>query len=206
MFCIVGLGNPGARYQLSRHNVGFIIIDHLAEKHGLKFHPSQGDYFISEGSLRSSDFFLVKPTTFMNNSGLVISDIVNNQNVELDNILILVDDINIDLGEIRIRKSGSDGGHNGLNSIIFHLNKNKFARLRFGVGNKFDKGSQAEFVLDNFNSVELDFIKDKIEFSVKLVEEFIFGGYKTMSNYFSKSIKEKKDSLSQSDQKISKEN
>jgi PTH1 family peptidyl-tRNA hydrolase len=206
LFCIVGLGNPGARYQLSRHNVGFIILDHFAEKHGLKFHPSKGEYFYSEGSLRSSDFFLIKPSTYMNNSGLIVPDILNNHKVELQNLLVLVDDINIELGKIRIRQKGSDGGHNGLKSIIFHLNRNEFARLRFGVGNKFDRGLQAEYVLNKFSNDELDLIKDRIEFSVNLVEEFISGGYETMSNFFSKSMKKKKESTSQSDEKISKEN
>jgi len=186
---VIGLGNPGKKYESTRHNIGFIILDEIAYKHKLTFKPSKNDYLYSEGSILSSDFFLVKPTTYMNLSGIAIVDFLSKYLIPLNNILVIVDDVNLELGKIRLRQSGSDGGHNGLKSIIYHLQDDKFPRLRFGVGNKFEKGELADYVLDRFSQEELNSIKESVNYTVELVEQFIVGGYKVMLDYFSKQNK-----------------
>jgi len=186
---VIGLGNPGKKYESTRHNIGFIILDEIAYKHKLTFKPSKNDYLYSEGSLLSSDFFLVKPTTYMNLSGIAVVDFLSKYLIPLNDILVIVDDVNLELGKIRLRQSGSDGGHNGLKSVIYHLQDDKFPRLRFGVGNKFQKGELADYVLDRFSQEELSSIKESVSYTIELVEQFIVGGYKIMLDYFSKQNK-----------------
>lgn len=186
MRCIVGLGNPGKKYQLTRHNVGFLILDSFALKHKINFFPSKRDYFYSEGSLTSSDFFLLKPTTYMNLSGTAVLDFVDEYKISFDDLLVIVDDINLEFGKIRLRKNGGDGGHNGLSSVIYHLQSEEFPRLRFGVGSQFEKGNMADYVLQKFSNDELKQLNSKFDFAVELIEKFITGGYKSMSDHFSK--------------------
>jgi PTH1 family peptidyl-tRNA hydrolase len=183
---VVGLGNPGNKYKLTRHNVGFLILDAFASKHNLIFQPSKFDFFISEGSIGPSDFFLVKPATYMNLSGLAVLDLVNQHHPGLDELLIVVDDINLPLGQIRLRKTGSDGGHNGIKSIIYHLQSDSFPRLRFGIGDEFAKGEMADFVLSEFSETEIKSIEKSIDFSLNLIEAFINDGFQSMLNHFSK--------------------
>jgi peptidyl-tRNA hydrolase, PTH1 family len=183
---IVGLGNPGNKYKLTRHNIGFLVVELFAAKHNLTFQPSKFDFYHSEGSIGPSDFFLVKPTTYMNLSGLAVLDCINQYQPSLDEVLVIVDDVNLKLGQIRLRKSGSDGGHNGIKSIIYHLQSDAFPRLRFGVGNEFSKGEMADFVLSRFDEEETVSIQKSMDFSVELVEHFITGGYKLMLDYYSK--------------------
>lgn len=186
MRCIAGLGNRGKKYQLTRHNVGFLILDSFALKHKIDFFPSKRDYFYSEGSLMSSEFFLLKPTTYMNLSGTAVLDFVDEHKINFDDLLVIVDDINLEFGKIRLRKSGGDGGHNGLTSVIYHLQSEQFPRLRFGVGSQFEKGNMADYVLQNFNDDEQKQLGSKFDFAVELIENFITGGYKSMSDHFSK--------------------
>lgn len=184
MRCVVGLGNPGKKYAMTRHNIGFILLDSFAEKHKINFTASKMDFYKSEGTLVSSDFFLIKPTTYMNLSGEAVLDFITANPLPLEDILIVYDDVNLPVGKIRLRKSGSDGGHNGIKSIIYHLNNNEFPRLRFGIGNDFPKGEMANFVLDKFSPEENEIINQGIDFSIELIEKFITGGYKSMADYF----------------------
>lgn len=186
MKAIIGLGNPGKKYELTRHNIGFMIIDLFAQKHKLEFSPSKGDYYSVGSVINASHFNLYKPTTYMNLSGIAVNDIIENDNIKLDDLLIISDDINLATGKIRIRESGGDGGHNGLSSIIYHLNSDKFSRLRFGVGNDFEEGKMPEYVLQNFYENEWKIIRLSVDFSVSLIEQFILDGKKNMLNYFSK--------------------
>lgn len=185
MYSVVGLGNPGKKYQLTRHNIGFIILDTFAVKHNLIFKPSKENYYYVEGSLESSTFFLVKPSTYMNLSGIAVLEFSNKYKINPENLLVVVDDVNLSLGKIRLRKAGSDGGHNGIKSIIYHLQSNSFPRLRFGIGNKFEKGDMADYVLSEFTDEEFSAIKESINFAVELIEKFILGGYKLMADYYS---------------------
>lgn len=192
MRAIFGLGNPGIKYHLTRHNIGFTILNSLAAKHKLSFKSGKRDYYFSEGKILSSDFFLIKPTTFMNLSGIAVKEFMHFYSLSLEDIIIVVDDINLEFGKIRIRQQGSDGGHNGLKSIIYNLNSNSFARLRFGVGNQFTKGELSSYVLDKFNKQETEKISTNVAFSVTLLEEFIIGGYKQLLSLYSKNQKELK--------------
>ncbi len=203
MYVVVGLGNPGAKYELTRHNIGFQILDRFARKNKLKFISSKKDYVYSEGVMNSSDFFLMKPTSFMNLSGVPVLDFLDDHSVDIENILVLVDDVNLPVGEIRLRKSGSDGGHNGIKSIIYHLQSDSFPRLRFGIGNEFEKGEMAEFVLAKFVKEELIVINKSVEFAVELIEEFVSGGYKLMLDFYSKSKKNFSGNAEQSNLKDS---
>ncbi|TSA26850.1 MAG: aminoacyl-tRNA hydrolase [Ignavibacteriales bacterium] len=191
MRSIVGLGNPGKRYDFTRHNVGFQILDQFAKRNKIKFKASKRDYFYSEGLLRSSDFFLIKPSTYMNLSGVAVLDFVSEYSIDLEDLLIVYDDVNLQPGQIRLRRSGSDGGHNGIKSIIYHLQNDSFSRLRFGIGSEFEKGDMAEFVLDKFSSNEMKLVDESMVFAVELIERFIAGGYKSMLDHFSKQLKDK---------------
>ncbi|MCX7798388.1 MAG: aminoacyl-tRNA hydrolase [Melioribacter sp.] len=185
MYLVVGLGNPGKKYEYTRHNVGFILLNEFALKHNLQF-KSKKNYQYVEGSLESSTFFLLKPTTYMNLSGIAVQEFLSYYKINLENMLVVFDDINLPFGTIRLRKSGSDGGHNGLRSIINNLGSNSFPRLRFGIGNKFNKGEMADYVLSKFSEDEMNILKEKTNFSIELIEKFIQGGYKLMTDYFSK--------------------
>ena len=191
MYLIVGLGYPGKKYELTRHNIGFLILDKFASKKNLHFKKKENYQYV-EGSTGSSTFFLLKPITYMNLSGIAVSEFLSKINIPLENMLVIVDDVNLELGKIRLRKSGSDGGHNGLKSIIYHLESNQFPRLRFGIGNKFE-GELAEYVLSKFSDEELSSINYSLEFSIELIENFIHGGYKLMLDYFSKINSQRKN-------------
>lgn len=202
MHAVVGLGNPGRQYELTRHNIGFQILDRFAFKYKMKFKSSKKDYNYSEGVMNSSDFFLMKPTSFMNLSGVAVSDFLEDHPIDIESILVLVDDVNLPVGEIRLRKSGSNGGHNGIKSIIYHLQYDSFPRLRFGIGSEFEKGEMANFVLAKFTKEESESVNRSIEFSVELIEKFISGGYKAMLDFYSKSKKKSLDLIDESSPEI----
>lgn len=186
MRAIIGIGNPGSRYKFNRHNVGFQFLDYFAEKRSLKFEPSKFDYYHSEGKISENEFVLVKPTTFVNLSGSAVLKCIENYKLNFQDFLVIVDDINLSASEIRIRKSGGDGGHNGLNSIISHLNSKHFARLRIGIGNEFDKGAMPDYVLSDFDNDEVQKLKITFEKILNLVEVFIANGYDSMLKEYSK--------------------
>lgn len=194
MKLIVGIGNPGKKYQFTRHNAGFMILDYFADKKNLSFKPSKYDFYQTGGTLGSVPFFLIKPTTYVNNSGLAILDFLSEHPTETENILIVHDELNLPTGKIKIKQSGSSGGHNGLESAIYHLQKDNFARLRFGIGNEFEKGEMANYVLDTFSREDTPIIESGFETALNLIENFIFGGYKGMADYFSRHrLEEKRD-------------
>ncbi len=184
MRCVVGLGNPGKKYAMTRHNIGFIILDKFVEKHKLDFLPSKKDFYYSEGAIVSSEFFLLKPTTYMNLSGTALLDYLAQHPTNIEDILIVYDDVNLPVGKIRLRKAGSDGGHNGIKSIIYNLQNDNFPRLRFGIGSDFSKGEMADYVLSKFTSEDYNVVEPNINFAISLIEEFIQGGYKSMADCF----------------------
>ena len=188
MKAIIGLGNPGARYENTRHNIGFMIVDAFANKHKLSFEPDKGDYYSVGSNLVTSHFCLFKPTTFMNLSGNAVSEIIEMNSIELEDLIIITDDINLPTGKIRFREAGGDGGHNGLSSIIYSLQTDQFNRLRFGVGNEFEDGEMPDYVLDNFYENEKEIIRLGVGFSVLLIEKFILGGKIEMMNFYSNEI------------------
>lgn len=157
MFWCIGLGNPGEEYAGSRHNVGFEVVDRIAGVIGAGFGPGLGDFRIARGSFTNRDIGLVKPLTYMNNSGEAVLDIRERYDVPLDQLLIICDDFQLPLGRLRLRPGGSDGGHNGLSSVLYHLKSSAFPRLRCGIGSLTmpdDKAAMADFVLSLFSREE----------------------------------------------------
>ena len=186
MRVIVGIGNPGSRYKNNRHNVGFQFLDFFANQKSLAFKASKFDYYFSEAELSGTPFVLIKPNTYVNLSGFAVLNCVKNYEINVKDLLVIVDDINLEIGLIRIRNSGGDGGHNGLSSIIYHLNSNKFPRLRIGIGNDFKHGLLPDYVLSDFDKDDLSKINKSFDMSIQLIEGFVLDGYHKMLNTFSR--------------------
>lgn len=186
MRAVLGIGNPGRKYENTRHNIGFIILDNFADRHNLLFKASKGDYDIAGSANSASPFFLVKPTTYVNLSGTAVEDFLNSYDIRLEDLLVVTDDVNLEPGKIRIRRSGGDGGHNGIASIIYQLQSDQFPRLRFGIGNDFQKGEMADFVLEKFSEEDIKIINPAIKTTLDIIEHFIVGGLDTALNFFSK--------------------
>ncbi|MBN1638707.1 MAG: aminoacyl-tRNA hydrolase [Ignavibacteriales bacterium] len=185
MRAILGIGNIGSAYRETRHNIGFMILDKFAEKYKLKFKASKFDYYYTEGSISASQFFLIKPTTYVNLSGEAALTFCENYSIDVKDFLVVHDDINFPEGDVRLKISGGDGGHKGVKSIIYHLQSNQFPRIRFGIGNKFEECNLSDYVLDKFRDNSLDLIKNSIKFVVVLIEKFILFGTKGMLDYYS---------------------
>ncbi|MEO8399451.1 MAG: aminoacyl-tRNA hydrolase [Ignavibacteriaceae bacterium] len=182
MKIIFGIGNPGTRYLHNRHNIGFMFLDYFAIKYSLGFSPSKGDYNSAKGKIQDSEFLLVKPATYVNNSGLAAAQVLKQTGSETQEFIVIVDDVNINFSEIRLRESGGDGGHNGLRSIIYHFVNDKFPRVRIGIGQDFKEGNLSEFVLSDFNDEEKKELVNIFEKTSLLVEEFIIGGKTKLLN------------------------
>lgn len=175
MYIIAGLGNPGREYAKTRHNVGFDVVECLADKHSaamnkLKFHSVYGEI-----SVNGEKTLLVKPLTYMNNSGIAIREIMSFYKVPTDHLIVIYDDIDIPLGTLRIRPSGSSGTHNGMKSIIYHLQNDKFPRIRIGMGRNPDM-DLADYVLQHFSKEERDIVAPIIESAAEAVEELVKNG------------------------------
>lgn len=186
MRLIVGIGNPGSRYKNNRHNVGFQFLDFFVTKKLIRFRASKFDYHFAEGEFSGKPFVLIKPDTYVNNSGLAVLDCIDHYKIDVTDILVVVDDVNLSLSDIRIRKSGGDGGHNGLSSIIYHLQSNNFSRLRIGIGNDFESGNLVNHVLSDFDKNEFMQLEKSFEISEQLAESFISDGYDKMLGTFSR--------------------
>lgn len=154
MYVVVGLGNPGPLYNGTRHNVGFRIVDMFAERHGIKFNKTKYNGLVGEKRLCGEKIIFIKPMTYMNLSGECVGKALRFTKVPPQNLIVVYDDINFDFGKIRIREQGSAGGHNGIKSIISHLNTDEFVRIRFGVGTPRKGQDLADFVLGKFTETE----------------------------------------------------
>ncbi len=150
MYIVVGLGNPGNKYKNTRHNIGFMVADCLAEAHNIKLSPGKGDYFQGKGFIQQESVLIVKPTTYMNLSGIAVKKVLHYYQIPPENALIVCDDFNLPFGKIRLRSKGSDGGQKGLASIICHINTDIVNRLRIGIDDGGIRGDNASFVLGNF--------------------------------------------------------
>lgn len=151
---VCGLGNPGNSYKLSRHNMGYMVIEKMIKDEGVGIKPGKGEYLFGEFRYGDVALILLRPLKFMNLSGIPVSEAKNFFEVGLDNLLIVIDDINLPFGNLRLRKGGSDGGHKGLASIIYHLGTENFPRLRIGIGNPGNDMPFSEYVLFNFSDEE----------------------------------------------------
>ena len=188
MKLIVGLGNPGSKYELTRHNIGFIILDFFAESLSINFKAGKGDWLEAKGRIGEEDVYLLKPLTYMNNSGVAILEFMEKTGADIKDVLVIVDDFQIPLGMIRVRKGGSDGGHNGLSSIIYHLNSDEFPRMRIGIGRNeaLKKDDFIDFVLGNFDMEEIEIIKKLMPEYMKCIRSFITDGLTITMNTFNK--------------------
>jgi PTH1 family peptidyl-tRNA hydrolase len=183
---VLGIGNIGSRYQRNRHNAGFLILDNLANELSIRFQATKYEYYVCGGHLNQTEFNLIKPVTFVNSSGIAAYQFLNEHIIDLADFLVVCDDINIKTGKIVIRKSGGDGGHNGLASIIYNLNTNKFPRLKIGVGNDFSRGEQASYVLDDFSEDDEKVMSAVLKKTSILIKDFILGGIDAMLDTNSK--------------------
>jgi peptidyl-tRNA hydrolase, PTH1 family len=190
-YLIVGLGNIGPDYENTRHNIGFTVLDYIAGQRNVSFNPARyGD--MASFRFKGRTFILVKPSTYMNLSGKAIHYWMKKENIEPDKLLVIVDDVALPLGTLRLKASGSAGGHNGLENIISILGTNQFPRLRFGIGNDFPRGTQVHFVLGKWESEELDVIKPKLAECAELVISFSTIGIERTMNFFNKKPKNNK--------------
>ncbi len=172
---IVGLGNIGDEYRNTRHNIGFMILDAFAEASNISFTTGRyGD--VAHGRIKNQQVVLLKPSTYMNLSGSAVRYWKEQEGIELENILILVDDIALPLGAIRIKGNGSDAGHNGLKHIAQMLGTQSYPRLRFGIGNDFPRGCQIDYVLGTFSAEEKKVLDERIPVAVDAVKEVILAG------------------------------
>ena len=180
---IIGLGNPGAKYEGTRHNVGFEVVEAVAERVGASW-KTKGQSHIADGRWRGRKLLMALPQTYMNRSGLAVEELLRKHRVTPQDILVIVDDIHLDPGVIRIRQKGGTGGHNGLDDIIDWLDTNDFPRLRFGVGNDFGQGQQADYVLDVFTDEERKVINPSIERARDAALTFVTDGIVTAMNRY----------------------
>jgi PTH1 family peptidyl-tRNA hydrolase len=182
-YLIAGLGNPGSEYELTRHNIGFLILDRLADLKKTKF-TTQRLAEKSEIKFKGRQLHLIKPNTFMNLSGKAVNYWMNELKIEKENILILVDDIALPFGSLRLRGKGSSAGHNGLNHIEETLGHQRYARLRFGIGNDFSKGGQVDFVLSRFSKEEFKALVPFMDKAIQMIQSFCTAGLeRTMSGF-----------------------
>jgi len=157
MTAVIGLGNPGNEYEWTRHNVGFLVVEALCNELRTEFKAGKGDYLIAAADVHGTSVILVKPLAYMNNSGLAVADLVERHSIDLKDVLVVCDDFNLPLSKIRLRPKGSDGGHNGLYSIIYQLQTEEFPRMRCGIGTPSSSGRDFDatsFVLSVFNRAE----------------------------------------------------
>ncbi len=185
-YLVAGLGNIGQEYANTRHNIGFITLDKLAEVAGLTF-ESKRYAWKTEFRFKGRIFILIKPTTFVNLSGKAISYWLKKEKIPDENLLVIADDIALPLGALRLRKKGGAGGHNGLISIIEHLGTDEFSRLRIGAGNDFPTGLQVNYVLGEWTKEEKSILFPKIDFAVEIIKSFgTIGIDRTMNAYNNK--------------------
>ncbi len=182
-FLIVGLGNIGEEYAETRHNIGFKIVDALTKDAAIKF-SSDRYADVAELKHKGKTLILIKPSTYMNLSGKAVNYWLQSEKIEIENMLILVDELALPFGKIRIGPKGSDGGHNGLTSIQETLNTTNYPRLRFGISNEFNKGSQVNYVLGKWNEEELKTLSERIKIASDAVKAFSFIGLQRCMNEF----------------------
>jgi PTH1 family peptidyl-tRNA hydrolase len=181
---IVGLGNPGERYKNTRHNLGYRVVDFLAEKNEKEFKPGKGEFLFCETKVGGERVYLIKPLTFMNSSGVAVVEAINDFNLGIENLLVVCDDVALPLGKIRIREKGSEGGHKGLRSIIYQLSSIDFARLRLGIGDTPENVDLEEFVLEDFKPEEKEKTDQMIEKAALAVENTVMNGIEDSMNRF----------------------
>ena len=184
-YLIAGLGNIGPEYKKTRHNIGFQILDALAGASNISFNDKRYG-FVTEYKFKARTFILLKPTTYMNLSGRAVNYWLQKEKITTQNLLVLVDDIALPFGTLRVRAKGGAGGHNGLENINQVLGRNDYARLRFGVGDDFHKGFQVDYVLSDWSRDELKEMPEKIDSCIEIIKSFGTIGTERTMNFFNK--------------------
>lgn len=182
-YLIIGLGNPGENYENTRHNIGFKVLDKLVSLSNISFSNNKlAD--VANIKFKGRNLILVKPNTFMNLSGKAVNYWMQKEKIPIENILVITDDIALPFGSIRMRSKGSDGGHNGLKSIIEFLSSSTFPRIKFGIGSDFLKGHQSDYVLGKWSDKEQGVLQERIDFTVKMIQSFsVIGVSRTMNDF-----------------------
>jgi PTH1 family peptidyl-tRNA hydrolase len=182
-FLIVGLGNIGADYVNTRHNIGFKILEHLARKESIDFQTVKLGA-LAEYKFKGRTFLLLKPNTYMNLSGKAIKYWMDKEHIPLENILVITDDLNLPFGTIRIRTKGSNGGHNGLKNTQLVLNSTEYPRFRFGISDEFKKGQQVDYVLGNWDETEKAKLPERLDVAAEIIRSFGTAGLEqTMTGF-----------------------
>lgn len=185
-YLIVGLGNPGDKYEETRHNIGFKVVDLLARNLDGKFAANK-HADVSEVKFKGRTLILIKPTTFMNLSGKAVNYWMESEKIPVENLLVITDDIALPFGKLRMKAKGSDGGHNGLKDIQTVLKTSEYPRLRFGVGNDFLPGRQADYVLGEWDKPEKNALQERLEVCLEFIKSFTtIGIAMTMTNWNNK--------------------
>jgi peptidyl-tRNA hydrolase, PTH1 family len=180
-YLIVGLGNAGNEYAHTRHNIGFDVVNAFVQKHGGNFSSGRLAY-IAEVKWKGKKLVCICPTTYMNLSGTAVKYWMDKEKISIENVLVILDDIALPLDKLRVRPGGSAAGHNGLKSIKEMLGTDNYPRLRFGIGNDYPKGRQADFVLSKWKPEDEPLVKLKIDKSVEVIESFAFQGITAAMN------------------------
>jgi PTH1 family peptidyl-tRNA hydrolase len=183
-YLIVGLGNIGDEYQNTRHNIGFNMLDAFAKASNIVFNDNKRYGSIAEMSLKGRQLILLKPSTYMNLSGEAVRYWMLKEKVPLENLLILVDDIALPFGELRMKPKGSDAGHNGLKNIAEMLGTENYARLRFGIGNEYPKGGQVNYVLGHFPEEEIKQMNERLNLACEMINSFVLAGIQITMNLY----------------------
>lgn len=187
MYAIIGLGNPGKKYEGTRHNVGYMAIDQMAEIHGVSVEKIKHQALVGQGKIKGEKVILVKPITYMNLSGDAVRAVVDYYKIPIENTLVIYDDIDIPLGKLRIRKEGGSGTHNGMKSIIASLGSKNFPRIRIGIApEKPIQGSLADYVLGSFTKKECASLSEPLEATVKALEAIVEKGMDSAMNQYNR--------------------
>lgn len=184
-FLIVGLGNIGSEYAQTRHNIGFRVLDALAKASNLVFEDKRYGA-VTTLKVKNQTLTLLKPSTYMNLSGNAVRYWMNEKKIPLENVLVVVDDLSLPFGQLRMRPGGSEAGHNGLKHISSVLGTQQYARLRFGIGNDFPRGGQVDFVLGEFTDEDLKTMDERLELAGEMVKSFALSGIQFTMNHFNK--------------------
>ncbi len=185
MYVIVGLGNPGKKYEQTRHNIGFIAVDQLAEKYGIKVNRIKHKALVGEGQIAGEKVILVKPQTYMNLSGNSVREVVSYYKPDLEKLVLVYDDIDLPTGRIRIRKNGSAGTHNGMRSVIYDLAQDSFPRVRIGIGGE-RKMELADYVTSGFRKEEKEIMEAGVLKAVAALECIIEKGISSAMNEYNR--------------------
>lgn len=182
MIAFIGLGNSGSRYQKTKHNAGFWVIDKWAERHKLQFKPGKGEYLFAQS--KKNKVILVKPTSGMNNSGVAVKEIMSQWRLNNSDLHLIIDDVDLPLGTIRVKPKGGDGCHRGLENIIYHLNSNEFPRIRFGIGSEENMRPAEQYVLKPFKKEKIKYVNASIDKAVEVLDNIVINGLGHTMNHF----------------------